>query len=60
MQLWHEIGFEAAHTHNGPLKVLLDLGLVGFLLLGVFLVDILRRALRLNRHWRPVLMVCGV
>ena len=50
MQLWHEIGFEAAHTHNGPLKVLLDLGLVGFLLLGVFLVDILRRALRLNRH----------
>lgn len=50
MQLWHEIGFDAAHTHSGPIKILLDLGLVGFLLLGAFLVDLLRRALRLNRH----------
>ena len=50
MRLWHEIGFEASHTHSGPLKILLDLGLVGFLLLGLFLVDILRRALHLNRH----------
>lgn len=49
MRLWHQIGFEAAHTHNGPIKVLLDLGLVGLTLLVVFLVDFLRRALRLNR-----------
>ncbi len=49
MQLWHEIGFEAAHTHSGPIKVLLDVGLVGFVLLCAFLIDLLRRALRLNR-----------
>lgn len=42
-QLFTLIGFGASHSHNGLLEVLLQLGIVGLVLFGLFLVGLLRR-----------------
>lgn len=47
LELWRTIGFDAAHTHSGSIEVLIELGIVGFGLIVLFLVDLGRRSARL-------------
>lgn len=64
MQLWKRIGFEAAHTHNGAMEVLLELGIVGVVLLVLFVATIYRDAVRVGsvpsvrrfEHWAVLFM----
>jgi len=42
--LHRQIGFQAAHAHNGAIEVLLEMGLVGLVLFVVFFASILRKA----------------
>lgn len=45
-EIWREIGFKAAHSHNGPLEVTLGLGVIGLALFFVVYVSTLTSALR--------------
>lgn len=47
LQLWREMGFRAAHSHNGPIEVALGLGVVG---LGLFLLLFLATFAASLRH----------
>lgn len=48
IQLWNRIGFEAAHTHNGAVEVLLELGIIGLVLMVAFVVGIYRVSARVG------------
>ena len=48
VQLWNRIGFEAAHTHNGAVEILLELGVVGLVLLVAFVASIYRVSVRVG------------
>ncbi len=46
LDLWREIGFRAAHSHNGPIEVALGLGVIGLALFLVVYLSTLTSALR--------------
>jgi len=46
LELWREIGFRAAHSHNGPIEVALGLGVIGLALFFVVYLSTLASALR--------------
>jgi O-antigen ligase len=50
MELWQHIGFEAAHTHNGAMEVLIELGIIGLVMLTAVIVSIYRVANRVGRY----------
>ena len=50
LRLWSHIGFRAGHAHNGLVAVLLELGVVGAVLMAVFVVSVIRLAARASRE----------
>lgn len=46
IELWHQIGFPAAHSHNGAIQLMLDIGIIGLGLMIVFLLSIARLAVK--------------
>ncbi len=50
IELWQQIGFPAAHAHNGAIQLLLDTGIIGLSLMFVFLVAVGRLAARALRY----------
>jgi len=49
LELWREIGFRAAHSHNGPIEVALGLGVIGLVLFFVVYLSTFASALRYLR-----------
>ena len=56
LELWHRIGFPAAHAHNAAIQIMLDVGLIGLGFMVAFLISVGRLAFRLLRHphFRPL------
>lgn len=50
LELWREMGFQAAHSHNGPIEVALGLGVVGLGLFFVVYLATFASALRYMRN----------
>lgn len=46
LDLWREMGFQASHSHNGPLEVTLGIGVIGLALFFVVYLATLTSALR--------------
>ena len=49
LQLWREIGFPPAHSHNGVLDLVGQVGVVGLVLFGFVVVTTLRQGVRVLR-----------
>jgi O-antigen ligase len=62
-QLRRDIGFEAAHAHNGAIEVMFELGIIGLGLYLVFFLSVLRQGVRALRTATPygqwVLATCA-
>lgn len=43
LEIWRLVGFPASHAHNGPLDILLQIGLVGLVVYGVVWFTTLRK-----------------
>ncbi len=48
VHLWRLIGFEAAHSHNAVVELLLEVGAIGLLLGLLIIASIVRRSIRLR------------